>query len=269
MLSMKLILKTPFDEEWRSKEPFDEVSKITGTTYRSIDKRYTKRFDFKGKGYFVKFHQGISFSEILKNLVSFRFPIVSAKNEWLAIHKLRDIGVNTMHGVAFGEKGFCPLRKKSFIITEEIAPSISLEDFCKTWHETPPPLSLKRDIIRQVANMTRRMHENGINHRDCYLCHFLLSLPLSVSSPVSLSIIDLHRAQIRNKTPLRWRNKDLVGLYFSSQDIGLEKTDYFFFLKQYFPGKSLREIFTKEKKFLSTLEMKAQKIRERTIRKGL
>uniref|UniRef100_UPI003AF9562D lipopolysaccharide kinase InaA family protein n=1 Tax=Thiolapillus sp. TaxID=2017437 RepID=UPI003AF9562D len=35
----------------------------------------------------------------------------------------------------------------------------------------------KQRLIARVAAMTRRLHQNGINHRDLYICHFLLRQP--------------------------------------------------------------------------------------------
>ena len=65
--------------------------------------------------------------------------------------------------------------------------------------------------------MVRDMHAAGINHRDCYICHFLLHLPFSgKEEELKISVIDLHRAQLRTRVPRRWRDKDLIGLYFSS-----------------------------------------------------
>ena len=117
--------------------------------------------------------------------------------------------------------------------------------------------------------MVREMHKLGINHRDCYICHFLLQLPFDNLTNFKLSVIDLHRAQIRDAVPLRWRNKDLVALYYSCLNIGLKDRDYLRFLKIYFQGKKLKQIFADEKELLGSIQEKAQKIKERTIRKGL
>lgn len=117
-----------------------------------------------------------------------------------------------MHPVAFGERGNNPAYRHSFLITEELAPTISLEDFCRNWKQQPPSPVLKRELIRRVAEMIRTMHLAGINHRDLYICHFLLHLP--VGATPKLSLIDLHRAQVRKHTPRRWRDKDLAALFF-------------------------------------------------------
>ena len=74
----------------------------------------------------------------------------------------------------------------------------------------PPAPTLKRALVRRVAEMARRMHRGGVNHRDFYICHFLLHLPVDTAAP-KLSLIDLHRAQVRKQVPRRWRDKDLAA----------------------------------------------------------
>ncbi|MEA7178485.1 hypothetical protein ONK20_24595, partial [Salmonella enterica subsp. enterica serovar Montevideo] len=53
------------------------------------------------------------------------FPSVEALDSLRAIHRLHELGVDTMHGVGFGEKGVNPLTRTSFIITEDLTPTIS------------------------------------------------------------------------------------------------------------------------------------------------
>lgn len=264
-----LILREPFASLWRGKDAFDEVEKISGEVARALETRRTLRFEVDGKGYYLKLHHGTTVKEILKNLLSFRLPVLGADREWNAIHRLKEHGVGTMTGVAYGQKNWNPLTRTSFIITEDLAPVMSLEEYCADWKVSRPNVKTKRLIIERVATMVREMHRCGINHRDCYICHFLMSLPFDgTEQGLQLSIIDLHRAQLREKVPLRWRNKDLIGLYYSSLNCGLSKTDIFRFLKTYFQS-SLRDILTNESAFIEKARNKASKIQERTIRKKL
>ena len=264
-----LILRKPFDTLWKNKNAFEEVEKLTGEVYRSVATRKTIRFEVDGKGFYLKLHHGITYGEFFKNILSFKIPVFGARNEWLAIEKLNNAGIDTMVGVAYGECGLNPVRQTSFIITEDLSPTISLEDFCANWKNSPPPYSVKKALISRVAYMVREMHRLGINHRDCYICHFLLQLPFENLDQFKLSIIDLHRAQIRDEVPLRWRNKDLVALYYSCMEIGLNTRDFLRFLRIYFKGQKLREIIRNEKQLIDSTQLKAKKIQERTIRKGL
>ncbi|EKO2207392.1 lipopolysaccharide core heptose(I) kinase RfaP, partial [Salmonella enterica] len=153
--------------------------------------------------------------------------------------------------------------------TEDLTPTISLEDYCADWAVNPPDAQVKWMIIKRVATMVRKMHAGGINHRDCYICHFLLHLPFTGrEEDLKISVIDLHRAQIRQHVPLRWRDKDLIGLYFSSMNIGLTQRDIFRFMREYF-SLPLREILQKESGLIHQADVKAARIKERTIRKNL
>lgn len=264
-----LILRAPFNQLWENKDAFEEVEKLSGEVYRSVATRKTIRFEVNGKGFYLKLHHGITYGEFFKNIFSFRMPVFGAKNEWTAIEKLKTAGIDTMVGAAYGEKGINPVRRTSFIITEDLSPTISLEDYCADWAKNPPPYSVKKALISRVAYMVREMHRLGINHRDCYICHFLLQLPFTDTKNFKLSVIDLHRAQIREAVPPRWRNKDLIALYYSCLDIGLHQSDFLRFLKIYFPNKKLRQILADEETLIKTAQTKAFKIRARTIRKGL
>ncbi|MGE8476819.1 MAG: lipopolysaccharide core heptose(I) kinase RfaP, partial [Pseudomonas shirazensis] len=122
--------------------------------------------------------------------------------------------------------------------------------------------------IAEVAKMTGGMHRAGVNHRDCYICHFLLHTDRPVSADdFKLSVIDLHRAQTRSSISRRWRDKDLAALYFSALDIGLTRRDKLRFLRGYFQ-QPLRQILTEEARLLAWLEGKAQKLYARKQRYG-
>ncbi len=80
-------------------------------------------------------------------------------------------------------------------------------------------------------------------------------------------MIDLHRAQTRDSTPKRWRDKDLAALYFSALDIGLTQRDKLRFLREYFQ-QPLRDILRQEAVLLRWLEAKAAKLYARKERYG-
>ncbi len=264
-----LILKEPFKTAWANKDPFEEVLKLNGEVYREVATRRTLNFKFQGESFYIKVHRGTTVKEILKNYLSLRAPVLGAANEYKAINRLTELGVNTMEVVAFGERGVNPLTRESFIITKDLNPAISLEDYCKVWKDNPPSYHVKKVLIEEVARMVKTMHEGGVNHRDCYICHFLLHLPYSEQDIPKLSVIDLHRAQIRRKVPVRWRDKDLVALYYSSLEIGFDEKDYLRFLRTYFGNCRLKIVFEQEKEFLLGVDKRAEKIAIRTVRKKL
>lgn len=264
---MTLMLAEPFRTAWQQRDAFVEVEALQGQVYRELEGRRTLRTERAGRGYFVKIHRGIGWGEILKNLLSARLPVLGARNEWEAIQRLTAAGVPTMTAVGFGERGHNPAAQHSFIITEELAPTISLEDFCRDWPTQPPAPVLKWALVRRVAEMVGGMHRAGVNHRDCYICHFLLHTDQPISATqFRLSVIDLHRAQTRARVPHRWRDKDLAALHFSALAIGLTTRDRLRFLQAYFQT-SLRHVLREEAALLRWLTREGERLQARYLRK--
>jgi heptose I phosphotransferase len=238
-----------------SQNLFASMMRIKGKVYRELEGRCTQRIELGGQGYFLKQHFGVGWREIFKNLLQGRLPVVSAKNEWQAMQHLKKLGVATLDVVGYGCRGLNPAQLQSFLLTSELTHVASLEDFCKDWRTHPPAPVLKAALIREVARIARLLHDNGLNHRDFYLCHFLRAK----AAPHPLYLIDLHRAQLRAVTPLRWRIKDLAGLYFSSKDIGLTSRDLIRFIKEY-RQEPLRTIFNKEQNFWQRVRQRGDKL---------
>ena len=264
-------LRSDLEKEWAGKDIYKVLINCSGIVYRSIESRRTFRFDILGKCFFAKVHFGVGWKAIVSELVRGRIPVLGAKNEWLALKRLKQLGVDTLTPAAFGEEGCNPAKLKSYLVTDELTDMVSLEEVCATWRVTPPSFNLKKMIIKKLADISRLMHSNGVNHRDFYLCHFyipnhMLSTGSIKEKGVSLFVIDLHRAQLRSgKTPERWCIKDVSGLYYSSMDCGLTKGDLFRFIQGY-TGVSLRKAL-KNKSFWKKVVGKAVKIQKRMDRK--
>lgn len=239
---MKLELQQPFQRAWQNNDAFEQVKQLDGKVYRAKEGRRTVQFVFANASWFLKYHAGIGWKEIFKNLLQLRLPVLGASNEFNAANKLQQLGVDTLKPVAFGQRGVNPAKQESFIICEDLADTISLENICKTWIENPPPAKLKKRVIKKIAAITRTMHSNGINHRDYYICHFLLpnnyqQLLLNDNwQQTPFYLIDLHRCQIRKRVPQRWLEKDLAGLFYSAMDAGLTWRDIRTFISIYHRG---------------------------------
>lgn len=218
-------LFSSFQEE----ELFRWVLQRNGESYRALDQRQTFRTELEGHGFFVKIHEGYSLKEFLKNLLAFKMPAIGAKRERDAILHLTKRGVKTMTLAAYGERGILPFWQTSFLITEELTNCHSLAEIADHWSTTSPTLAEKRRLIEKLANSVKGMHEAGVNHQDCYICHFLLQ-----EKTGNLFIIDLHRADIHDKLPWRWKCKDLSALAFSVSALHLNRLDYFRFLRIYY-----------------------------------
>lgn len=249
---MIFIIDEQFKKNFTDQEHlFDQLMQVDGKVFRHHKNRCTLRFEQAGQAYFIKKHRATGWREIFKNLFQGRLPVVGAKNEYVANQQLKKIGLPTIDIVAFAERGFNPASKRSFLVSKELTGCDSLEDLVGTWSSR---FSEKKQLIKEVARVTRLMHEHGINHRDYYLCHLWWRREVS-----QLYVMDLHRAQIRKKVPVRWLIKDLAGLYFSSMDAKLTVRDIYQFLKIYF-NEPLGDIFKKRSRLLKAVSNRALKL---------
>ncbi|MBN1932164.1 MAG: lipopolysaccharide core heptose(I) kinase RfaP [Desulfobacterales bacterium] len=258
-----IYLTKEFESYWAGMDPFKEVEKLDGEMFRIVKARKTLRFELNGKRYFAKIHRGVGWREIVKNLLQFKLPVLGAQNEWAALNKLKKLGVDTMTPVAYGLRGKNPARQHSFIITEELTDTESLEDFCCDWLNNPPPFALKKALVEKLSWVSRCMHIHGMNHRDYYICHFMLDISKGRENidpeNIKVSLIDLHRARIRRKTPYRWMVKDVAGIYFSTMNIGLTKHDLFRFMKIY-SNKPLRQTLHEDFSFWYRVRKVAERL---------
>ena len=270
-----LYINNELMEALKGEDSFYQVMNIEGNVYREALGRRTLRFTRGNKDYFLKIHTGVGWPEIFKNIIYLRAPVVGALNEWHGVHRLKDLEIDTMTVAAYGIRGRNPATKHSFIITEALPTETSLEDFCGQWKESPPctlkQIRLKRWILNKVVETARVIHENGANHRDFYLCHFLLDAHFEADEQVSadskLYLIDLHRLQMRRKTPERWAVKDIAGLFYSSKEIGLTQRDLLRFMKLY-RGKPLRQILSEDMSFWAKVESRGNRLYESEKRKA-
>lgn len=250
-------------EKFSGPDAFDQIFATEGKIYRNFKGRKTLRFEHADRGYFLKIHPGVGWGEIFKSLLSLRAPVLGAKDEHDAILALERIGIQTMTIAGYGVRGNNPASTESFIITEEIVDAISLEDLVLNRDTYPVTAAKKRALIKKVAQIARTMHQNGVNHRDFYLCHFLLPKKwlqlerLDLDPP--LFVIDLHRTQVRSSVPKRWLEKDLAGLHFSSMDAGLTLRDRLRFTC-YYNNSNLRAFVSNYSRFWAMVDKKAVKL---------
>lgn len=217
-------------------DTFVKAMNLQGKAFRDVPGRKTSQVELLGRSYFIKQHFGVGWGEIVKNLISFKKPILGALTEVKAIKKVTSLGVATTPLVAYGQRGANPANLQSFVMTEDLGDITSLEDLCEDWKTNPPDARFKRQLIKAAAIVAKTIHENGVNHRDFYLCHLCLhnkDLPM-----IRLSLIDLHRTLIHQTPSVKANMKDMAALYFSSLDVGLSARDYLRF-KHYYQQQTL------------------------------
>ena len=88
--------------------PFEIVQGLEGNIHRKYANRTTKEFIFNNESYFVKYHKGVGWKEIFKNIIQFKKPVLGAKQEWDALNKLKFCGINCPEPLAYYSKGINP-----------------------------------------------------------------------------------------------------------------------------------------------------------------
>ncbi len=245
-------------------QTFDHVMRLQGEAIRAKEGRHTYRIHLGEHEYFIKIHHGIGWGELIKELLSLRLPIVSAINEKKAIDFLHSHKITTLSIAGYGQRGVNPARLQSFIMTDALQDSVTLKDLTEEWPARPPAYSEKQMLLHSVAAIARAMHDAGMNHRDFYLCHFRMLAADSIvdGKAPPLYLMDLHRAQLRARVPLRWRIKDIAALYFSASDIGLSRRDFYRFMRLY-RGQSLRTTLREDKDFWRAVRKRAERFYRR------
>jgi heptose I phosphotransferase len=146
--------------------------------------------------------------------------LTAARFEADCTETLSERGVPTMTVAAYGES----LRSNGTLVaaflTEELAGFEQLDLFLLRRFRDRRDPALRR-LIAAVANVARRFHSLGCNHRDFYTCHFMIRETPSdrdapETPPFAVHLIDLQRVQFRSSWLRgRWIVKDLAQLAYS------------------------------------------------------
>jgi hypothetical protein len=160
---------------------------------------------------------------------------------WREVHFAKELarqGIPTVRMVAFGERMRGSREVASFGIAAEVRGE-SLETLAMRAASDPaavPAWRDRREIIRQLALIVRRLHENELFHRDLYLCHVFLTR--NAGGEVVLQVIDLARMLEGPWNSRRWRVKDLASLHYSSPAGLVTRADRLRFLYYYHCGEA-------------------------------
>lgn len=261
---MKLFLRDDLAQCWRDEDPFECAARQHGVVYRAREGRRTLQFELNDHSYFLKYHGGIGWSEIIKNLSQGKWPILGAFSEVHAIRTVAAAGIHTLAIAGYGQRGLNPARRESFLVTDELVGTLSLEELGERWRRVPGAPAFKWALIRRVGEIAKAMHDAGVNHRDFYLGHFLISRAAveREDGRAALHLIDLHRSQVRSRVPRRWRVKDIGGLYFSTARLGLTHRDLLRFVRAY-TNMPLRAALQDKARLLDASRREGEKIYRR------
>ncbi len=164
---------------------------------------------------------------------------VEARN----VQRLIAAGIAVMDLIAYGEKLHPNGRLESFVLTSELSGCTPLDRLLpKRFSKLADhPNARDRDLhslIREVADVARRFHQAGYNHRDLYCGHFFIRE--TAPGQFDVKLIDLQRVQHRRRWRHRWIVKDLAQLTWSAVREYVSRTHRMAFMHHYLGVKKLR-----------------------------
>jgi heptose I phosphotransferase len=188
-------------------------------------------------GLYLKKHRVRTWSSLLRAVLGIGPGETAARAEVQNVECLTSHGIEVMRVVAYGEKLHRNGLLESFLLTEELEGYTDLRCFllCRFGsRQSQPGAARDRDLerlIRQVADVARRFHEAGYNHRDFYCCHFFVKQ--SAPGDFDIRLIDLQRVQRRRRFRRRWLIKDLAQLAWSAPRSRVKCTQRLAFIRHY------------------------------------
>jgi len=196
------------------------------------------------RGLYLKKHHVRSLGSRIRAAVGAPPPATAGRVEAQNAGRLGLAGVEVMSLVAYGER----LRRdglvESFVLTEELAGYTPMDHFLmRRFPPLPEQRKRRRDphllaLIRRIAEIARRFHDAGFNHRDFYCGHFFVREP--EPGRFDVKMIDLQRVQYRRRFRGRWIVKDLAQLAWSAHRHWISRTQKMAFIRHYLGVRKLR-----------------------------
>ena len=236
---MLIDLSPELASRFEGDDAYDAIANLGGELIHAHKRGKTFRVQLGDRRYFIKYHGTTAWREILKNWFRFRLPVLTAKTEVDAISELERLNIRTVKAAGLGIRGMAPAGLTSFIITEALEDFVHLDEVAATWESLPPQerYRLRRTAAQEIAAVGRAMHAHHLNHRDFYLCHFMLAdreWSATSDQPLELHVIDLHRMQKRMYMPSRWAVKDLASTFHSALNQPMTTGEAIRFMQWYF-----------------------------------
>ena len=234
-----------------------------GTVLKRLKLRSLVRFPLSHGGaeteFFLKRHQPVPLWEKLKNWLRLSRPVSPGRQEWENIQALENLGIRSLPVVAFGEE---KQAGASFLLSEritdaELAHLFVGERFASA--ATPELLAARRLFIRRLAELSRRFHQAGYDHRDFYLSHFFVK---EAAGDFQLRLIDLQRVGRRSHFRRRRLVKDLAALNYSAPDC-ITARDKLRFYKCY---RDIEKLTAKDRRFIRSILRKTERIRAHDLK---
>lgn len=105
------------------------------------------------------------------------FQASRAKNEFRVLRMMRQLGIQAVRPVAYGERRVCFFLRSCFLITEGVPDAMTLSTFMKAFGDqrgSARSVRLRREILSSLAKQIRHMHDAGFVHRDLFWRNVLI-----------------------------------------------------------------------------------------------
>lgn len=100
-----------------------------------------------------------------------------ARSEYRALRLMRQLGIQAVRPVAFGERRILFFVRSCFLITESVPDAMPLSAFIQKFGEQRGSLrsiQIRREILVSLARQVRHMHDAGFVHRDLFWRNVLI-----------------------------------------------------------------------------------------------
>lgn len=245
---------------------FDAVMRhARGRLLRTLPERENWRLEFSSQGrrqvLFLKKHRERSLLGWLRAWFARRPAATPGRIEAENVSALERAGIDSMRVVAFGEQVRGGLAE-SFFMTEELRGFAQLDHFLRrrfvpAAERTRPDRELA-SLADAVADVARRFHGAGFNHRDFYCCH--LFIQESPAGRFAVRVIDLQRVERRRWLRTRWIVKDLAQLAYSAPRERITRTLQLRFIKRYL---DVERLSPADKRFVRRILRRRQAMQRR------
>jgi hypothetical protein len=167
--------------------------------------------------------------------------------EWEHLTWAEKQGLPVPRAVAAGEIVGPRGKLQSFLAVEELTGMLALHEaipLAQSHLDRTTFAKWKRTLAREMARLSRLLHDRSAFHKDLYLCHFYIREEDAKRLPgdwrYRVVVIDLHRLARHRLASFWFKAKDLAQLHYSSEVPGVTDRDRLAFWRAYQGGKQHR-----------------------------
>ena len=248
-----------FDAVFSLEQGKDLVKKNIGRYRRRIELEVTPSGSVSPVRLYLKRYDHPPIARQLANWIAHHRRVSLAGIEHDTAAALDACGVLTPRMIAWGRQWGLLFEKRSFLMTQQVADSDSLERRLPACFNNPGRLPERRRFIQSLAQFVRRFHETGYRHRDLYLSHIFCS------TSGQFCLIDLARA-FKPLLARRFQVKDLAQLHYSAPAGVFSRTDRLRFYLAYCDRRRLKE---SDKSLIAAIVKKAYRMASHNRKHGI